>query len=75
MGEEILRIRIKELHTIRIVEKGITYEMPLGKIKDYLVSSTNNPIAGPLQALGTAIEQLSQSPHGIEIEFVIPVKH
>jgi hypothetical protein len=74
VGEEILKIEIGELTTIRMVENGIAYEMPIGKIDQYLQSVANHPLAGVLRQLKVAIEALSQKPSGIKTEFVIPVK-
>jgi hypothetical protein len=73
MGEEILKIAISELTTIRIKKDGVTTEMPIDKIGQHFGAQTDQ-IAAAYMQLAVVLKALSAKPSGIETEFVIPVK-
>ncbi len=73
MGEEILKVGVGELTTIRIKQNGIVTEMPISKIGEYLGARTDD-IAALFLQLGIVLKGLSAKPSGIETEFVIQIK-
>jgi hypothetical protein len=73
MGEEILKVSIGELKTIRIINNGIVTEMPISKIGEHFRGQTDGVAALFLQ-LGIVLNGLSAKPSGIATEFVIPIK-
>jgi hypothetical protein len=72
--EEIQKISVKELTTIRIVENGIVHEMSIDVVDRYVTGSSPNSLSAPLRAFVSALQQLSRSPAGIDVEFVVPFK-
>ena len=75
MVEEIQKISVKELTTIRIVENGVVHEMSVDTVERYVTTASPNSVSAPLRVLASALKQLSLSPGGIDVEFVIPFKH
>jgi hypothetical protein len=75
MVEEIQKISVKELTTIRIVDNGIVHEMSVDAVERYVTSGSPSSVSAPLRVLVSALKQLSLSPGGIDVEFVVPFKH
>jgi hypothetical protein len=73
MGEEILKLGVSELTTIRIIKNGIVTEMATSKINEHFGTQTDNVAALYLQ-LARVLKDLSAEPSGIKTEFVIPIK-
>jgi hypothetical protein len=76
MVEEVQKIKIEELGTVRIIyEDGDIVETSLSKLENKPPGGLDAGTAGALKSLSNAVRQLSNKGTKFGIEFVIPVKH
>jgi hypothetical protein len=74
MVEEIQKISVRELTTIRIIENGVAHEMSIDVADRFVSVGQQNQSSAPLRALVSSLQQLARGPAGFEIEFVVPFK-
>jgi hypothetical protein len=75
MAEEMIKIQIEELKTVRLVfANGVTHEAPLDKATDYAVECHDGGTQKHLQALGHALCLFSAQETKPSIEFAVSVK-
>jgi hypothetical protein len=73
MGEEILKLNVNELTTIRIIKDGIATEMSIDKLDSFFATNQEKHAAA-FRQLAVCLNELAAKPHGIETQFVIPIK-
>jgi len=73
--EEIQKIKIHELATVRLVLSDVVHEVSVDRLAAGYVPSVEigQRVSKCLGMLGTAIQELSKQGVGIGIEFVVPV--
>lgn len=79
MSEEILKISLKELTTVRLKRRdGVIVEMPLDRVSEYskeqrIANQMSADVSDTMANLHAALDNAQSMPDGYEIEFVLPV--